>query len=549
METLLTKIPSIDNMTRYYSNGDLADLDFLKNILNNLDEIELNLNNIDYDCINLENLYFYFWCCNFEKLFEDLNRFNLNEKEKNRIKNVNLQISIEPKNIIKYINKNYNIVFDKTKHRKRKWHAISYDLFEFCYNKYSNGVKPEVFRYIETNLYYDVLVNFDICSSYYQKNKDNFKNLFINLKKTNVFDDFIYTTFLEKISNTEDSFLKEKAEYLCIRGLLKLKEMNIYNTEIVYAAKQHFDRYYTLARKFKLPIANDFYSFSITINMELNEYIMKHGHEFKGEPVELTQLINIMKESKEVFKFVNLTHYSENGAIKNICHYENNNLNSLSIVFNELGNLISDKYPYWKQSMMNLTNDLYSKLLSIYINDDKLSNDIYAYLINICKLLENNYFKVELNLVDEILGIFEIIININRLYKEDNKGYLLKALENSCSYSLCAVIEKILRNILFAQNYDNCYIDVESITLASILKELSKNNFMSYDILNYLEYFLIKENNQDLLKHMRPGKNIRNIQMHDHNDKYLKTNYGTVLQLFFMLILILNEISIKIKSV
>ena len=58
METLLTKIPSIDNMTRYYSNGDLADLDFLKNILNNLDEIELNLNNIDYDCINLENLYF-----------------------------------------------------------------------------------------------------------------------------------------------------------------------------------------------------------------------------------------------------------------------------------------------------------------------------------------------------------------------------------------------------------------------------------------------------------------------------------------------------------
>ena len=123
---------------------------------------------------------------------------------------------------------------------------------------------------------------------------------------------------------------------------------------------------------------------------------MKHGHEFKGEPVELTQLINIMKESKQVFKFVNLTHYSENRAIKNICHYENNNLNSLSIVFNELGNLISDKYPYWKQSMMNLTNDLYSKLLSIYINDDKVNQSFLS--MEYISAHANKRIKISMNL-------------------------------------------------------------------------------------------------------------------------------------------------------
>ena len=168
METLLTKIPSIDNITRYYSNGDLADSYFLKNIMDNLGNIEKNISLLNCNCSNLEDLYQYFWCCNFKKLLNDINRFNLNEDIIYRLKNIGNEISSNSKSIIQYINENYVIVFNKTEHRKGKWHAISYDLFDFCYKRQSKSIKPEVFRYIEDNLYFDALVNFEICTDYYK---------------------------------------------------------------------------------------------------------------------------------------------------------------------------------------------------------------------------------------------------------------------------------------------------------------------------------------------------------------------------------------------
>lgn len=548
METLLTKIHSIDNITRYYSNGDLADSYFLKNIIDNLKNIEENISLLNCNCSNLEDLYQYFWCCNFKKLLDDINRFNLNEDIISRLKHIGTKINLNPKYIIQYINENFIIVFDETKHRNDKWHAISYDLLEFCYKRQSKSIKPEVFRYIENNLYFDALVNFEICSDYYKKNKNHFENLFINLKSSNVFDDFIYTDFLEKTNNVKDEYLKEITSFICNRSLQKLKDMEIQDDELVYEAKEHFDRYYKLACKFKLPIANEYYTFSKTLDKELKEYVKKHGHEFNGEAIDLTKVINNLRNEKTPVKFLELTHYENNGVIKNVCHYENNNLDSLSEDFNEIDNPRSDKYPYWKQNYMTITSTFYSKLLSIFIDDNQLSIDLYNYLLNICNLIEEKYFNTALNLAGEVVGNYEIIINVNRLYKEESTGYLLKALENSCACSLCGIIEKILRNVLLVENFDASYIDIDCITLASILDELSKNDCMSKDILNYLEYFLTRENNQGLEKNKRPGKNIRNIQMHDHDDKYMKTDYGTVLHLLFMLILLLNEILIKIKQ-
>ena len=92
------------------------------------------------------------------------------------------------------------------------------------------------------------------------------------------------------------------------------------------------------------------------------------------------------------------------------------------------------------------------------------------------------------------------------------------------------------------------YVDIDNITLGGIIQQLRENKSISLDILDYLEYFLLKENNTKILKNERPGKNIRNIQMHNHDDKYVQTDINIILTLLYLLMLILNELSFK-KSI
>ena len=548
METLLTKIPAIDRLTRYYSNGDIADDIFLKTVIDNIDSIEENLNLLNCDFNDLECIYQYFWCYNFNKLMKDINRYNLKLEIINKLEDIVSKIDLNPKKIIEYINKEYSIVFNKGNYRDYKWHTILFDLIEFCYKYQSKAIKSDVFRYIEKNLYFFVLQNFELCKKYYKNNFNEFKNLFDPLYDSNVLEDFTYTDFLEKYINVEDNYIKEIAEYVCQRSLDALKSLNIHNNEAVYLTKLHFDRYNKIASKYKLPIANEYYTFSKTLNKELNEYIAQNGYTINGEEIDLTQLINELKRSPEIFKFVKLTHYLDKGEILNMCNNKNYKHDPLSEFFNDADLKKSDKYPYWKQALMNFKMAFFGVLLNVVNSDKKLSDNFYEYLLNICTLLEKQYFKNDINLVDEIVGIYEIIINIYLLTNNDTKSYILKALENSCALSLCAAIEKILRNVLITENFDMIYVDIDNITLGGIIQQLRENKSISLDILDYLEYFLLKENNTKILKNERPGKNIRNIQMHNHDDKYVQTDINIILTLLYLLMLILNELSFK-KSI
>ena len=120
-------------------------------------------------------------------------------------------------------NKKYSIVFNKDNYRDYKWHTILFDLIEFCYKYQSKTIKSNVFGYIEKNLYFFVLQNFELCKAYYKNNMNEFKNLFNPLYDSNVFEDSSYTDFLEKYTKVEDNYIKEIAEYICILSVLLYK--------------------------------------------------------------------------------------------------------------------------------------------------------------------------------------------------------------------------------------------------------------------------------------------------------------------------------------
>ena len=114
METLLTKIPAIDRLTRYYSNGDIADDIFLKTVIDNIDSIEENLNLLNFDFNDLECIYQYFWCYNFNKLMKDINRYNLKLEIVNKLENIASKIDLNPKKIIECIIKNILLFLIRT---------------------------------------------------------------------------------------------------------------------------------------------------------------------------------------------------------------------------------------------------------------------------------------------------------------------------------------------------------------------------------------------------------------------------------------------------
>ena len=93
---------------------------------------------------------------------------------------------------------------------------------------YSIHTIEDVFDYIEENLYLNVLSSFDEYQKYYLKHKASFKNLFINLKNTEPFDDQVYTKFLLKNNNTIDAkFLSEQAQFICERAYEEIIKMGL----------------------------------------------------------------------------------------------------------------------------------------------------------------------------------------------------------------------------------------------------------------------------------------------------------------------------------
>ena len=537
---------------KYYGANDFSAGFFVKNIVDNLNILEQSVDSLTCAVNDLMSLYQYLWICSFKKFVNDIDCYILSDDVKSKIKCLNEKINPNNKSFIAYVNNNFGIIFSKESHTEVKWHSIYELLLELVYERFTGGIAKDVFLFLEKNLYLTLLSRFEICKNHYskQENNENFKSLFSKLDSTNVFDDKVYLDFLLKTkANFKYDFLKEKARFICERTIKHIKDIEInYKNVDIYQFFCEFDEYYKLALLFKLECVSNYSSTSTKLKTQLDDYLIKHGNKTKFGPVDLSFIIENLKKDGYEFKFVHLTHDFKNKEFTNIFNYifTLSNENNLSELFSELGNPRSEKYPYYRQHDMELFLACYIWIMILILNDETLSIDLSKYLLLACNQVEKKYFNNEISVSSEIFGSFEILENILTLYKnKQEKEPLVKALENGCTVNLCGTIEKILRNVLIKESNGSLFIDPDAITLTQILNPSNKLADISTGLRYFLEFYLATEMDFNGLKEERPGKNIRNIQMHNRNDKYEKTDYQTAIMLFLFLISLLNDLLIK----
>ena len=129
-------------------------------------------------------------------------------------------------------------------------------------------------------------------------------------------------------------------------------------------------------------------------------------------------------------------------------------------------------------------------------------------------------------------------------FRNSKKGDipLTKALENGLCVNLCGTIEKMLRNVLAKETENSLGLDPDSITLGKLLEYENEMASVSSGLKYFLEFYLSKENNNDIPKTDRPGKDIRNVQMHNRDEKYEATNYDDCLLLFYLALSLLGDL-------
>lgn len=539
-------------MIEYYGYRDFAGGIFAKNVVENLEILEKNVGAINSDVYDLVSLYQYIWISSFKKFVTEIDEYAIDDNIKDRIKQLSLKISPSNKTFVDYINKNYEIVFSKNSHVEVKWYEIADSLLELIYTKFSNVVSDNVFSFIERTMPLTLLSKFEICQKRYSKVEhfENFKSLFDGLEKTDIFDDRVYVDFLLRTkANYQYDFLKDKANFICKRELegIKQKEINPNSEEIMQVASL-LEEYSKLAKLFKLGCVADYSSYSLKVREGLDEYLHMHGQHFDSGPIDLSPAVDLLKKGDDPLRLLQITHNMVDGTFVNNCDsiFSVEKPDSLSEVFGELGNPRSDKYPYYKQQSMNLFLGLYTQIVTCVLCDEKLSNDFAKYLTIACASVEKNYFNGDVQISSEFFGAFEVLENIISFYRtKKGDAPITKALENGCCVNLCGTIEKILRNVLIKEVGNSLFIDPDSITLMQILNSANKLSDVSSGLRYYLEFYLSTECDFKGLKEERPGKNIRNIQMHNRNDKYENTKYNDALFLFFFAVSLLGDLLIK----
>lgn len=538
----------------FYETNNYLDYQFVNNVLNNIDYYETHIDEINKGVDNIGDLYRYIWLFSFQKMVLSIDKYQIDKEAKEQLTTLFKRIKIDKNSFIKYLNSFYKTIFDKANHAKLKWHVFFPSIIDICFGQFQQGIKKEVFDFLEKNYPEHLLANFKSCSKYFYNHKDELEILFSSLEKTLPFNEQLYVRFLTNSNNKDNSVLVKKAQFICERAVAEIskKALTDDSEEIIYI-QGAFKEYQKLAKMYHLTCANSFSKINKDIAKKLDAYIKKHGEHHKIGPIDVEPAINLLRERDDPLKFIQLTHNMDKDkriydALDYIFEVDNKN-NPLSEIFDDISRNRSNKFPYFKQDSMQYNSWIRCKLINSIFHDKNLYLQFANYVYNICLQIQERYFNDSINIENEITGIvdsFAVIIELSNTKQYDTPYG--KALTFGVSLSICSTIEKIIRNVALLEQTD-FYFDADRITLADLLSDRFKLENISNGLKYHLEFYLLKEINFNGLDSDRPGLNLRNKMMHGQDDIYENIDYGTCVLLFYYLLSLLNDLVISSESV
>ena len=519
---------------------------FIDDIISNIELIQENVTTSNLKVSSRETLHNYLWWYSFKEFLNNIYKFKIDENLKETLYSISKKINVDNESFVSFINSNYEAIFGEKEDDDNLWIIIFYETITLCYGKFSKEIGRNVFDYLEKKHALRILSHFENCADYYSSHRESFESLFTGLEYTSLFDDNIYVDVLKKLNKKSDSFLKSKAEFICKRTLDSIIAMNLNEDSYeILQITSMFAEYEKLSIQYQLKIRSDYAILKKQLTSTLDRFIKKHGEHYKSGPYDFETALNFFKENTDPLRFINFTHSFNNGDLSNSLNYilTAENKNKLSEVFNDLSRNKSDKYPYFKQDLMQLNMWVRSSILNLILLDKDLAKDMLNYVYNISLHIQKEYFEDSIDIEHEITGELDNVLSIVSYsqqghYETDQTKTLIRGI----SMSICATIEKIIRNIVIKENKTETYIDPDELTLGNCFKFIYKMPSVSEGLKYHLEFYLLKEVNLQVPGIDKPGKNIRNILMHGIDDIDDKFYYETLMNLVYFLVSLINDI-------
>ena len=440
--------------------------------------------------------------------------------------------NIDIGHVIKYVNKNYESIFNDEKEMiELKEASINF------LTKYVNGISKNVIEYLCDNQKCLLIDRFSHFEKIFENDKELAEKMFPTGELCKI-DPYrldetlrIWTHELNK----NKSFLKDVVE----KNIPKLYEdiCNLSATitiDNVIREEATIRKFYEFLRKIKSPLANDFKKIAKNVEELLSQNIQTKGKKFTYEiPVEKI-LEEIKTQTSWLTKLTIITHeVKKKGSKLEIISRLSFKKDSDSVIMDLVStNVATDDY-YTLSHQQNL-----SIVSSIGIAT--ISGILYHNMLD--ELTE--WLKLSLHSIDKQLNSFDSNFDEDIKLLHESLENMVKSNDESiirytcygASMFICALIEKILRGLYFYLASDKQYIPVEKATLGELFNENNEEMVSVFGIehIKNISFFLQRNGINGI------GYNYRNRLAHWTNIQYKELSPSLVSFLLWILVDVIN---------
>lgn len=463
----------------------------------------------------------------------------------------NIYVKYQIKDAIKYIQKDYKLIYDYTDNDNVS--CLALDIKDFTSEfiaEHFNCFNDDIIIFVINVATYDVIDCFEKWQKYFIKNPEKLKILFSEENINKVF--FMRTQEIIDIIISLNNNVKFK-EILSnvmdiIYNILEKQYFNPVGDQQIWQSYFMLNDCLPFYRKM-----SSIHAYKLEKELEkqeilFNENLMKNGQ---------TQTIEFdLKPFKDFFeddskpweiRIVFLTHSKdENGNIVSFLEQGAKcNTKGLSDEICRKNPGTNDYFTSWRLRNLDLyLFEIKGRFITLMKTNDNISeylSDIYGELNYICKSINTTMEFERLNDDMDMLSQFLTDLFINYLKNEENFKLTIKNTIYGCAMFICGLIEKILRIIYKNFMKDISYISDSSITIGNLLDENNKNNPIIIDILGVeqtrcLRYYLHKIDFYNAV-----GQNIRNDLAHINGRTMKNLNYDLIVELLAFFTSVLNS--------
>ncbi len=486
MKTLreLLESKSISISLQYYGTQDYATGLEVKRIVENPDIFDDLCSRFPIRSLsNLDDYYLYLLYTKFAAMDEIIPLLQQAEHKKIMTKlsedAKNAVSDIEVGDVIKYINTNYQDIFDKEK-TSHDMQFITIDIIA----KYSNGINRDVFVYLSKEYGYLLLQSYDKFEKVFEQYPDVFSAIYTSGQLAEVESLGLETTLdiWNRILHKEHSTIKTRVIDLVDVLSEDIKELCGQATDgntmrDIMIVDNIARKLHSFLQRIQSPKANDFNKYAKAVAELLEKRINEEGQSFEFE-IPVNEIIDKWKTiEKWEMRLLSISHIlkAEEDSISCISQLSKQPEGKHSIIDDVSTNIPTDEYfTMSHQQMISCIASIGTGTIIGILRDQACLIEYLncvasaVVIISECMNVEGEHLRQDM---DMLSAMVQLIVNNPEMDKNAMAGVCYGAL-----MFICAFIEKILRLYYIFLVKDDMYIPIKKTTLGELL--VTKNTYM-----------------------------------------------------------------------